>query len=716
MAESRRQKARYSITTALIVALVLIIAGGWWLLFREPPTPFELGRVAPEPIKMGSEWREGWRISRPSIIDCGPIPENGALRLGFFHSGSPEGWFQQRASYEVRAGKRVVARERLGTASGWHDRRIDLPRGADGECTVVLRPVGEFFVSHCEAYPVEESAPAVFVFLIDALRLDHMSCYGYERETTPNISAFAGDAITFTQLMPTASWTRPSVGSLFTSLYPGVHGVQDRPDLLRKGLPSLAGSLEAAGFETLGFMSNPNCLPEWGFGDGFRRYVDVNSYDWKTALDEEVIDRVLESLPCHKGRPCFTYIHTMAPHGPYAPPPPYDTLFADSVSSGPSEEGFPDDDGDVASADPKVRRFLEMVENHIRLYDGEVAYVDAQFARFIEGLKQEGLYEKALIVLLADHGEGLMTHGYMGHGDTLYEELLRVPLFIKLPGNAHGGETRTGLVEMVDIAPTILELLGLASNPDFAGASFAPLVEAEGPGKPVGYAVTQLDDNDWRTAKTPQLKFLHNVKEDWKQWYDLTRDPGEQHPIASAGEDGLALAQYAAEMESQGAAGLHIVFVPSTESDITVTGSVKGKGVTLQPAASAPAEFVFNEETRSFSFQLFAHRARGWGKRAYAALWAEVTPDALPEIEVLVDGNPVAPENVFAGKDGAHLPLDGSPIDLARLAAGPHLIEVSALPEAFGVYLWYVPETEHIADEDLSPEMREALRGLGYLE
>ncbi|MFO7975776.1 MAG: sulfatase [Candidatus Hydrogenedentota bacterium] len=691
MTRKKSHRASYLTVAIFAGALILLIAAIWWMQLREQTTTLDLAGVAPKPIEIGSEWREGWRINRPTVIHCGAIPENAALRLGFFHTGGPEGWFQPRASYEVRGGDRLIARGRIEAKSSWHDYCVDFPRGAEGECTVHLKPTNTFLLSHCEVYSKKTSAPAVFIFLIDALRLDHMGCYGYERETTPNIAAFAEDAIKFTQLMPPSSWTRPSVASLFTSLYPEMHGAQDRADILRSKLPSLAASLQAAGFETLGFMSNPNCLPEWGFGDGFRRYVNVNSYNYREALDEEVIDHVLESLPCHKGRPCFTYIHTMAPHGPYTPPAPYDTMF-----------------GDPASLPPP--------ENDICLYDGEIAYIDAQFARFLDRLKREGLYEKALILLLSDHGEGLMTHGKPGHGNTLYEELLRVPLFIKLPGNAHGGETRTGLVEIIDIAPTIMELLGLPPNPDFAGVSFASMVEADGPGKPVGYASLRLDKCDWRTAKTRKLKFLHNLKDGWKHWYDLVRDPGERQPMRTAGENGLALAQHAAEMESRGAAGLHLLFVPSPKSNVSVTGSIKGDRVAMLPTASVPTQFQFNEETQSFSFELLARRARGWKKRACASVRAEVEPEASPQIEILVDGNSVAPENVFVGEKGAHLPLDGSPIDLACLAAQPNLHDVATLPEKFAVYLWYVPEPERIADEDLSPEMVEALRGLGYLE
>ncbi|MEA3366164.1 MAG: hypothetical protein U9Q79_11050, partial [Candidatus Hydrogenedentes bacterium] len=233
---------------------------------------------------------------------------------------------------------------------------------------------------------------------------------------------------------------------------------------------------------------------------------------------------------------------------------------------------------------------------------------------------------------------------------------------------------------------------------------------------PMGYASLQLESHDWRAAKTPQLKFIHVVNRGWKIWYDLVRDPGELEPTTTATEEGLALAKHAAEMESRGAAGLHILFVPSAESDITVTGSIQGEGVTLLPGASAPAQFQINEETQSFRFQLLAHRGKGSGKRAYAALRAELTQGAVPQIEVSVDGNPVAQEDVFAGENRAHLPLDGSPIDLARLTAPPHFLDLSALPQAFGIYLWYVPETGRIADEDLSPEMRETLRGLGYLD
>jgi arylsulfatase A-like enzyme len=534
------------------VALAALAGAAWWAFSRQPPAPFDIAAEPRVAIEKGKELRDGWRLAEPAIVNLGPAPEDGVLRLGFFDAGADDGWLKPKSSFEVRVGGALFAEERLDASPGWRDYRIELPNGLSGDCTVAFRPAQEFLLSHCEAFTEEENPRTAFVFLIDALRLDHMSCYGYERETTPNITAFAKDAVRFTQLLPSSSWTRPSVASLLTSMYPEAHGAQDRPDVMRSGMPSLAGRLRAAGFETLGFMSNPNCLPKWGFGDGFARYINVNSYRWWSALDEEVIDSVLEALPYEEGRSRFMYIHTMAPHEPYVPPEPYETMFGDPEA-------------------------LSQPKKNICLYDGEIAYIDAQFARFVNALKEAGLYDQSLIVLLSDHGQGLRTHGKAGHGNSLYEELVRVPLFVKLPDNAHGGETRHGLVEMVDIAPTVMELLGMAPGPGFAGKSFAGVVDGAQEGKPVGYASLRLGKHDMRTAKTPALKYIQNITRSREQWFDLVRDPGERSPMdAPPGEAAQALAAHVAEMEMRGSAGLHILATPSPDRDIEVSGSLGG--------------------------------------------------------------------------------------------------------------------------------------------
>jgi arylsulfatase A-like enzyme len=697
-------------------ACCAVIACVWWRASANPGAPVDLSKGPRELCYEASEQREGWHIQRPVRINCGPPPDSGALRLGFFHEGNPRGWFARRAAFEVRVGKTTVAHERLDDAPEWCDYRFQLPGDAEGDCTVTLRPSRGFLLSHCEVFASQADAPAAFIFLIDALRLDHMSCYGYERETTPHISAFAKDAVRFTQLMPSSSWTRPSVASLLTGLYPEVHGGQDRPDILREGLPSLAGSLKKAGFETLGFISNPNCLPEWGFGEGFRRYIDVNSYQWGTALDEDVINRVLECLPLVEGRPCFAYIHTMAPHDPYNPPKPYDELF-------PAPEVPPVSDEDASrskklSEEQRIvlKRYVEIAAKHTRLYDGEIAYVDAQFERFLAALKEAGRYEQALIIVLSDHGEGLMTHGLGGHGNSLYEELLRVPLLVKLPGNAHGGETREELVEMVDVAPTVLELLGLSPEPEFAGDSFAALTRGAGGGKAMGYASLRLGDYDWRTAKTTDLKYVRSNNEGWQRWYDLARDPLEREPIEPPVEPHPPLAAHAAESERHSLAGLHILVIPSPDRDLEITGTVAGDGVTLLPSASAPDALELDVDAHAFQFRLLRERSQGRDKRAIARLRASVTPDAIPQIQLRANDEPISPEVVKAGEGGVHLALDGQPLDLAQLVAKPNAYKVAHLPETFGVYVWYVPEVRKLSDDEMTPEMIEALRGLGYLE
>jgi len=222
-----------------------------------PESAIPLTDIAIERAAVGGEWRDARNIATngPVAIELGDAFPGDAIRFGFF---DPEQ--ATRGSIELFANEHRIAEFRLKGRGLWRDERIDLNPNAAGAIRLSIRSTAPIWLGPCEIVRANSglSQPNVLVLLIDTLRQDHMSVYGYERDTTPVMREFAKDATLLTQLMPASSWTRPSVASLFTSMYPNYHGAQTHRDKLREGLPSLAASLAAVGYDTQGFMSNVN--------------------------------------------------------------------------------------------------------------------------------------------------------------------------------------------------------------------------------------------------------------------------------------------------------------------------------------------------------------------------------------------------------------------------------------------------------------------------
>lgn len=232
--------------------------------------------------------------------------------------------------------------------------------------------------------------PNVIIYLIDALRRDHVGCYGYFRDTTPAIDRFARDSIIFTNAYAQSSWTKPSVGTLFTGRYASAHGAIERQNVLYP-FPTLAESMKKNGYGTAAFVTNLNVFPEFGYGKGFEKFFRIDVAP-KTPADRlnAVFFNYLEKK---QEKPLFLYLHSMDPHYPYVPPPPYDTKYSDIKPA-----------GDAAG---KTRP----VSEDMNRYDGEVAFNDCHLGKFIERLKKAGMYENSLIIVMSDHGEAFMDHG-----------------------------------------------------------------------------------------------------------------------------------------------------------------------------------------------------------------------------------------------------------------------------------------------------------------
>lgn len=694
-------------TISIPLGLILVAALAGCSDSLQGATVLHLSDLPQKRIATDHVWRDGWRLpaGEPVIVDLGPLGDTPILRLGVLHTGSAT-----RPSLKVYVGDTRVKTFVTRATTQWRDIRLDLSRfaGSEESCRIVFSDASGFTLGPCELVSKGAATqPNVLVFLIDTLRKDHLGCYGYERNTSPNIDALAEDGIRFDGHMPQSTWTRPSVASLLTSLYPSFHGAEDWPDVMRDGVPTLGAALGAAGYESHALFANPNVLPVWGMGDEFTRVTHIDDQAGADADDAHVVNAAIEAIQNAAGRPWFIYAHTMAPHDPYEPPAPYDAQFARVQYIGSEEE---------------IRR-----QKILEQYDGEIGYVDAQFGRLVTELKRLGQYDNTLIVLLSDHGEEFWEHGGELHGTSLYEEQLGIPLIVKLPANESAGKTRDALVQTIDIAPTILELVGAAPEPRFQGVSFTDILGDPTLNDRIGFSSLVHNALSMRAARKGGLKYVHDIVKAEEFWLDIAEDPAEIHPVTAAPEGGDQLSQFVRRMAIQSSLGFHLLVTCGSGEEHSVTGALSSEAIEgyewdyydWKGKAEREGDTVRFEMKTKVPYDEQIGREKWhdeFGEQQNAHLRLDVDPNAPLTIRIEVDGEPVSADITFAGAKGAATALADATVVPIKLAASPDTFDPATLPRKFAIYVWYVADANQLSAADLDADTVEALRALGYLE
>lgn len=386
--------------------------------------------------------------------------------------------------------------------------------------------------------------PNVVLIVVDTLRADRLPEYGHNRPTSGALAEFLAVAHRFERCYTPGSWTRPSVASILSGLLPtrhrARHGDSDR---LSDAVDSLPEVLSRHGWQTVGYSHNINIASSNGFNQGFDVFL---GYEGGVLVypDAEVMARTARHfLRTHGARPFFLYLQPMNPHGPYrVPPARRDDLLGHPPRTGFTyqgriyraimNEGATDRRGEVTE---------EMLASLEETYDTAVRYTLDEIAGVLEQLRQADDLDDSLIVLTADHGEELFDHGGFSHGYSLYDEVVRVPLFVKLPGQTGPGRVIEQPVSLVDLHPTILELVGLPAVPDGDGASLARLLRGAASEGPTAREFVFEGDSDKRCVARGILagryKLLHiegNYEglEDELLLFDLESDPEELRNLA----------------------------------------------------------------------------------------------------------------------------------------------------------------------------------------
>ena len=412
-------------------------------------------------------------------------------------------------------------------------------------CTRPLAPPSP--VSSSSAPATAGSGYNVVLVSFDAMRARETSLYGYTRDTTPHLKRFAEGAVVFENAIAPASWTLPATMSIFTGLYPSNHGVVNKlttgPDgkiidaQLAPQVTTLPQLLHRAGYVLGAFTGDAGVSARFGFGRDFDAF-----------LDDEKFGGFVHSMPAakawlqaHKEQRFFLFLHGYDVHGQNDPVEGYSAKFTPgykgSLKGGKDEQAVfrerglankfkrPDHEPGLAPSE-----FSEADRDFYRgQYDEKIEHADARFGEFLKAMDDMGLADKTIFVLLADHGEEFMEHGNIDHGPTLFQEMIHVPLVIKVPGVPP--RRITELVSSFDALPTVLDFLGVKPG-RIDGVSLRPLMEGKAMTLPTVFCETDYRlFSHKRAVIVGDLKVIHSLDTDRWVCYDLKADPAEQHPL-----------------------------------------------------------------------------------------------------------------------------------------------------------------------------------------
>jgi arylsulfatase A-like enzyme/tetratricopeptide (TPR) repeat protein len=340
----------------------------------------------------------------------------------------------------------------------------------------------------------------IILISIDTLRADRLPMYGYDKVATPHLDALRGDSILFANAYSHVPLTLPSHASILTGLLPPGHGVRSNIGYrLNAETPSIPALLKAAGYATGGAISSYVLRGSTGMAGAFDFYDDAISNRSGVAIGNlqragNVTSAIAKKwIEQQEPRPFFFLLHLFEPHAPYSAPEPFRSKYASAP------------------------------------YDGEIAATDALVGDFLAFLKARGIYDRATIIFLSDHGEGLRQHGEPEHGIFLYRETIHVPLLVKLPGRERAGETVTAPVGLVDVLPTVTELTGVEPPTNLDGRS---LLDPADPQRTIyGETLYPRIHLGWSELRSLQGSRFHFIQAPRAELYDSAADPGETRNV-----------------------------------------------------------------------------------------------------------------------------------------------------------------------------------------
>jgi len=376
--------------------------------------------------------------------------------------------------------------------------------------------------------------PNIILLSVDSMAARHLGCYGYARKTSPTMDRLAASGVLFENVMAQTNWTKPSLASLHTSLYPSVHKTDsrgetgDRTDeqarhranILDARFRTLAQEFKEGGYATAGISNGGYAHSFFGFGKGFDYYENEGGGLKSSSY------RMLQWALKNPGANFFAWIHAWDIHFPYMDRPPYNRMFTSRRA------GIVLD----AATRYRVNRGERPLAAHEReflegMYDGAIRYVDDLIAAFAGELERLGLAQNTILAITADHGEAFLEHGFVEHTECLYGEVLQVPLILVGPGLS-GGRRIKPQVRLIDVMPTLLELAGLRPQADVQGVSLLPWISGKATNHLVAASETERGGGQIAISDGHH-KLIQQRTSGRTEIYDLVADPEEKADMAA---------------------------------------------------------------------------------------------------------------------------------------------------------------------------------------
>jgi arylsulfatase A-like enzyme len=573
------------------------------------------------------------------------------------------------------------------------------------------------------AVSAESSRPNVILIVVDAMRPDHLGCYGYQRPTSPNMDLLAERSVKFETAITQAPWTKGAFSSIFTSLYPFQHSVTDWESVMPDSQVTLPEILKEHGYDTRCVINMIGLAGRFGVLSGFDEIVERGN---KYRDAAETTDMAIRMMRESSG-PFFLVVHYFDTHEPYRPPVNYVDMIRHESDPDPFSRRRRKPGGSGEHEESGESRLVpsdDEILNDMLLYDGCIRYVDNEIGRILSFIDDAGLEENTFLVVTADHGEAFWEHGIAGHGANVYDEAIRVPLIVHYPE----AMAMTGRVEEqvahVDIMPTILEFLGIEDDHHREGTELRSLIET---GRRIRRGDTFLPRSatlcectvrrapGTKCIRTEERKLILEPTTSLVELFNLKDDPGETTNLWNTrGEVGNSMIRKMFEIPMASLHGWRIAFIGRDESTV------------FSAEVSLPSGGRFSSIERFTRQQTLTFDV----SEDSTLIHLDAKPDGLDFVLVntLPKDSPLRFTIKAAGEDipgdanvgeSGHLPIAGSfTLDTVEASGLPVSFQAARNSRLPGVHIWWLMGDEIVGRgsvTDLTPEEIRRLKALGYL-
>lgn len=457
----------------------------------QPFDPPHIGGLL-QPYKVGKDEKKGLMLPLPSkLAHYFYVPKAASLCLCIAAAASgakKSSDVSLKASLTpVDGGNAVELLSKTYSAGSWHHEMLDLSKMEGKLVKLELSATGssDGRIALGEA-SIRITSPKVadfgkaknvVVLLIDTLRADKLTAYNKTYVRTPAFEKFVKEAVLFERCQAPSNWTKPSCATVLTGLHPDTHKARGHSSKVSSSIKLASEHFRTLGFSTGAFVANGYLASEFGFNKGWNKYINFIRENKNTEA-ENVYKEALSFISESKDKPFFAYIQTIDPHVPYDPPDEDLKAYDPGPYEGPVRNRST---GNLLEEIKRKKVTLNARDKkHLEaLYDGEITYHDRYFGHFLDGLKKMNALDNTVIIVCADHGEEFFEHESVGHGHTLFQELLHVPLVIRAPGVVPAGIRSIAEVGLADVLPTALHAVGAQSPKQLEGRDLLPICNGD---------------------------------------------------------------------------------------------------------------------------------------------------------------------------------------------------------------------------------------------